>query len=210
MNNFKKFYSKHRQKIGRLVAWNDCHNKFKSGCSNWEKALYLWIYLAQWGMIRGSSNLLWYNWRVLELIVKVLDKYKSYQDCSFTDIKNNKKYVHDMLELKSDLRQKFQEFGISPTDTLLTKCILGTLCSVFAFDRYAKKGLKRVRKMEKFNKKTLSSLSYSDILLHKKIKQAKCELIKQKQINRNHPYFKIVDRCLIELGGFKNKKKVLM
>lgn len=104
--------------------------------------LHLWSYLASWGMLRGSSQLL------QECSIKALSSVVEYlsllPDSDWNlDLGVNKNGICDeiksrrIIQIFKDLREimsKGQKRKASPT--LITKIMLGTLGCVPAFDQY--------------------------------------------------------------------------
>lgn len=69
------------------------------------------------------------------------------------------KIVNDIFNLIEEIRSdsQYTKGNISPTDTLVTKILLGTLGCTPAYDRFFKKGLKAFSEIEKTKR-----LHYSD------------------------------------------------
>ena len=175
---------------GRYVSWQHCNLAFKK-CkekineSNKEcvidyLALHLAFYLASWGMYRGSSFLLQYDYKIHERAVEHIlnPEYEKLWDITIENIdKLDKEEIKSKLasvteqlmevynkykstaikkisqgDGKLDERDKELEENI--TDTLVTKILLGTFGCVPAYDRYVVSALKRIGiKETKFIKK---------------------------------------------------------
>lgn len=116
-----------------------------------ESCLQLGFYLASWGMLRGSSTLLYRSLRYYVPVVKVLaDLPEAAWDLDVPG------YDQESIPLLLDTKKRVQEgFAHHATDTLITKTMLGVLGCVPAFDtdfgrgfnayRCSPKALRRLR-----------------------------------------------------------------
>lgn len=134
----------------RYWSWDHCYKAFHSHLDNDTKALHLANYLASWGMNRGSGGLLQKDYRIHLGTIEILsdNKYTSLDCYDQNDFKENK--VDLLFELESKLSNyyraiKFERMGtqelISPTDTLISKILLGTLSCTPAYDQFFKVGI---------------------------------------------------------------------
>jgi hypothetical protein len=99
--------------------------------------LQLGFYLASWGMMRGSGDLLQRSVRVL---VPVVEQIAS-EPASTWDLDADTLTDHPDAVL--DLSHRIQEaFSIRASDVLLTKVMLGVFGCVPAFDRFFRIGFK--------------------------------------------------------------------
>src|SRR5690606_34013034 len=108
--------------------------------------LELAFYLASWGMYRGSSGLLQKNHLIHKGAVDIvfLTKNQKLKCNEITEVKRNN--IQEILSVKDELASHYSNIyftkgdnkqkSISPTDTLLSKIMLGTLGCVPAYDRY--------------------------------------------------------------------------
>ena len=132
--------------------------------------LYLYAYLASWGMLRNSF-LMQKDFLFSRPVVDVLcsDKY----DCllEFNPFENNaREKAQLIMELVEDIKKcylgkEYFEEGSNKlkkinnvTDTLVTKIILGTVGCTIAYDTYAKKGLSSHRLSQSIGKKSIYEL----------------------------------------------------
>lgn len=102
--------------------------------------LHLGFYLACWGMLRGSSFLLEKSVRSYKNLIITISKMdpKLWE----IDIDNyNKENIKLLLKCKQQIMDSFGEEN-KPTDTLITKIMLGVFANVPAFDQYVKNSLK--------------------------------------------------------------------
>jgi hypothetical protein len=200
----------------RYTSWDNCFKAFSISKQTEIQVLELAFYLASWGMYRGSSGLLQKNYLIHKgavdtVFLKTNQKLKCNQT---TEVK--KESIQAILEVKYQLAKHYSSFyftkgiekpkPISPTDTLLSKIILGTLGCVPAYDRYFIDGLKEM-KMEHtcFNESSLTELFYYIEENEKEIVQVQ-KYIKTK-INRHYPLMKILDMYFWQIGYDKNLKK---
>ena len=175
---------------GRYASWQHCNLAFKE-CrkeiteSNKKEifdylALHLGFYLASWGMYRGSSFLLQYDYKIHQRAVEHIlnPKYEKLWDITIENIdKLDKEEIKSKLasvtEKLVDVYNKYKfnaikkillgdveldegnkELEENITDTLVTKILLGTFGCVPAYDRYVVSALKRIGiKETKFIKK---------------------------------------------------------
>jgi len=100
--------------------------------------LNLAFYLASWGMYRGSSELLQKDYKVHTRIVQEIfnARYSQLWHIDFDTINVDAPEINLILQLAERLRQIYVELLVSPTDTLVTKVILGTLGCTPAYDTY--------------------------------------------------------------------------
>ncbi|MEZ4908223.1 MAG: hypothetical protein R2771_11435 [Saprospiraceae bacterium] len=117
--------------------------------------LHLAFYLASWGMYRGSSGLLQKNHTIHRETVNIILKYKHLQCSKNKEVGIND--LEDIINLIKELQDHYRSITfikdnvkkhINPTDTLISKTILGTLGCLPAMDRYFIDGVKD--KNEKF------------------------------------------------------------
>ncbi|PWJ70523.1 hypothetical protein B0O40_0365 [Ruminococcaceae bacterium R-25] len=150
----------------RYKSWEWCHqaflekkNKYQNSTDDNSKkqiieylSLHLAFYLASWGMYRGSSFLLQRDYKAhIEAIKCILDnKYEILWD--YKPSKDNITSASELLfsndSNNKGLYQRIKESYGSvdnsndlPTDTLITKILMGTLGCVPAFDRFLKAGI---------------------------------------------------------------------
>ncbi len=116
-------------------------------------ALHLAFYLASWGMYRGSSELLQRDYKVHKKVVRdILNQtYRDLWDYSPQSNDNIEKANNLLLNKKTGIYWKIKDDYKSlaktksdgfPSETLVTKILMGTFGCVPAFDRFFKDGLK--------------------------------------------------------------------
>ncbi len=139
----------------RYRSWEHCYTYFQEqGQAGILRdrdtaALHLGFYLASWGMYRGSSFLLQRDYKVHGHVVDVLadPEYAGLWGRDFGSSPDDSRLVASVMKLVSAIRGAYGPFvpavgSAQPTDTLVTKIILGTLGLVPACDRYFIEGLK--------------------------------------------------------------------
>lgn len=125
-------------------SWEHCYSCFQRLQSsrnerNLDSAtLQLAFYLASWGMYRGSSKLLRKDYKVhTRIVLELLDeKYTPLWQLDLDTLKNESPEVDLVIELAKRLGRIYAELQISPTDTLVTKVLLGTFGCIPAYDTF--------------------------------------------------------------------------
>lgn len=157
-SNIYKYVTEYHGKLiydknHRYKSWEHCYGFFTDNSSNSDidsYCLHLAFYLASWGMYRGSSFLLWKDYKVHQEVVKELLKNSDLQEENFLSI--NDAELHRIYELcewiKNWYPQNIKEIDGEPkqvnvTDTLATKIMLGSLGCMPAYDTYFIKGLRK-------------------------------------------------------------------
>lgn len=148
-NYFYSFYKKN--KLSELANEENLQNS----------CLQIGFYLASWGMMRGSSFLLEKSVRNFSNLIIVISKMnpKLWE----IDVPN---YNDENIPLLLDCKQKIIDAlgkENKPSDTLVTKIMLGVFANIPAFDQYFRKSLK----VHSVNKKSL--LKIKDFYLANKI-----------------------------------------
>jgi hypothetical protein len=185
----------------RYDSWKHCFNTFSNINQDDDiLALHLGFYLASWGMYRGSAALLQKSYKVhLGAITLIRNFY--HLRC---DELNEVSTVHkkDILELNKQLFKHYNSFTYfdnknvlkcrKPTDTLISKIILGTLGCSPAFDRYFNDGVKK----HNFSFTSFSDKNFDEIFNF--VDNNKSELLKlQSELmlsqGLHYPLLKLVD-----------------
>lgn len=144
---------------GRYQSWDIVYEDFSKSKDVDFLARSLAIYLASWGMMRGSSKLLSkYNYRIhikaVNTLLSHLDTLRSYP--------NHKDeiaaYVATTWGVIEDLKKYYCGLGVSDTDTLMTKILLGTAAATPAYDRFFKVFLKDQKLIQTLGIKSLSQV----------------------------------------------------
>lgn len=157
---------------GRYRSWEHCNKVFnekhmelvekrKMGSDLSDEdydylALHLSFYLASWGMYRGSSLLLYTDYKIHIPIVKELmkEEYDALWNITYNDLDNEKsKIINLAIKIKEELygdrpdvvKKIYNKKKGSITDTLATKILLGTLACIPAYDVYFTKAIKKYK-----------------------------------------------------------------
>ncbi len=137
---YNYFYSFYKEKRLPELANNE---NLQTSC------LQLGFYLASWGMMRGSSFLLEKSVRNFRELITCISKMDS--RLWEIDVDNyNDENTSILLDCKQQVINSLGEEN-NPSDTLITKIMLGVFANVPAFDTYFRKSLK----VHSFNKKSL-------------------------------------------------------
>ena len=144
-----------KDEFHRYKSWDNCFKAFSTSKQTEIQILELAFYLASWGMYRGSSGLLQKNHLIHKGAVDIIfSKTSQKLKCNqTTEVKREN--IAAILEVKNQLAEHYSSIyftkgadkpkPISPTDTLLSKIMLGTLGCVPAYDRYFIDGLKEMK-----------------------------------------------------------------
>jgi hypothetical protein len=137
----------------RYRSWEHCfahfrqHATFTSPEHIDTASLHLAFYLASWGMYRGSSALLWKDYQIHQpAILKVLaPEFGALWDLDFDDATHDNTIADLIVSLSNALRAIYRQqittvdgapTEFNPSDTLITKFLLGTFGCTPACDRY--------------------------------------------------------------------------
>lgn len=188
--------------FNRYESWKHCYQAFQDvSKDNDYLALHLGFYLASWGMYRGSTGLLQKDYKIHVGAVAIIKNYHKGLRCS-KDFEVSKESIDKIIKLKNDLFHHYNQFNYQtkrntfekkpPTDTLLSKVILGTLGCSPAFDRYFNDGVKSKNiKSTKFTSNSLELLI--DFVEDNKSKILELQQIFLKEDKVYYPLFKVVD-----------------
>ncbi|BBP43118.1 hypothetical protein [Thiosulfativibrio zosterae] len=203
----------------RFISWEHCYLRFSSSdfCKNdFEKdisALHLAFYLASWGMYRGSTDLLNKDYKILLPIIDVIKNHNELRQYNYLDSDQwiSDHYVSKVLDVNSELSEVLKKVfndGATPTDTLVSKILLGTLGCIPAYDRYVKQGMSAEEVTQAISEKGLKSLI--NFCKNKKDKiHALSNIMRLKDDNNLHyPPMKIID-MYFWITGLSKEKEVL-
>ena len=196
----------------RYRSWDYCFTAFSEKKDSENYALQLAFYLASWGMYRGSSGLLQKNHLVHHKVIEIIfdEKYKKLRYTPSNEI--NKNSISIIMQLKNELvkhyeRISFSKAGekkfISPTDTLISKIMLGTLACVPAYDRYFIEGL-RIENAETLKFDEMSLREIFDFIENNKREISEFQKFVKQKTNTYYPVMKIIDMYFWQIG-FDNK-----
>ena len=190
----------------RYKSWEHCYKAFKGQHMPLTDAqidyltLHLAFYLASWGMYRGSSFLFQRDYKIHKPAVELLldPQWSNLRDISGLGL-SNLQNAEKIIQLSERLTKTYERWASgTPTDTLLTKIMLGTLGCTPAYDIYLKTALKAAGIAEpKFTVSSLQSLgqfyqSYQRELTELQTSCSTTDVV--------YPPVKILDMCLFEFG----------
>ncbi len=153
--------SEGRKPDARYASFDYCFNYFQSFRDAGESAflarpdhiqlscLHLGFYLASWGMLRGSAELLKKSARHLTPIVKVIAN----AEASLWEIDAHS-YSEENIQRLLDAARTLRQAQPGMSDILVTKIMLGVFGNVPAFDSNFKNGFR----VAKFGQKTLRKI----------------------------------------------------
>ena len=141
----------------RYKSWEHCYEAFKKAANGTDfvcpgyLSLQLGFYLASWGMYRGSSFLLQYDYTIHDGAVNIVlnSKYNDLFD-PYLCVNNRARYIDLVAEVYEELLKHYTPYhkavkrGGSVSDTLITKILLGVYGCIPAFDRLVKASLKKM------------------------------------------------------------------
>ena len=143
----------------RYRSWDHCYSYFQDlavttiATKNIDlAALHLAFYLASWGMYRGSSFILWKDYRIHVPAVRLLleEEYRQLWNPTLEERPD----LNTLFTLASQLNGIYVESAVTingvtvnrtPTNTLVTKILLGTLACTPAYDRLVCDGMKHIK-----------------------------------------------------------------
>lgn len=205
----------------RFLSWEYCYKEFSdafgrlSSLSNDDYlrlSLYLAFYLASWGMYRGSSFLLQYDYTIHIDAVKMIlqEKYRPLLGIYWNNRAPDYQNLLDLLfELIDGLKGIYRSLRgptvtIDVSDTLITKILLGTLGCVPAYDKNVKAALSkgkssRYQFIQAFSRKSLERLVKFWMDYEADLSPLTSSIKLKSDPSINYPQMKIVDMALWNL-----------
>ncbi|MBT3982915.1 MAG: hypothetical protein HOE90_16260 [Bacteriovoracaceae bacterium] len=193
----------------RYKSWEHCYSHFMDddASSNVDiSCLHLSFYLASWGMYRGSSFLLWKDYRIHKPVVEKLLKNRHLQNYDFSSIDDTD--LKEILDLAKWIKNWYRENinkvngeskSVNATYTLVTKIMLGTVGCIPAYDRYFIDGMRMSGiKYSKLSQTNLSAVS--QFYKNNKAEFIRAQKAIQKKCKVNYPAMKLVDMYFWEIG----------
>ena len=195
----------------RYLSWEYCHEVFKQYRQGRSEAdidylcLHLAWYLASWGMLRNSF-LMQKDYKIHANVVRLI--YQPEWD-ELWELPSDKLaedyYAGQIMKLYRAIAETYKESGAGePTDTLLTKILLGTLGCVPAYDNYFKKGLSYTgAATQTISVNSLKALGNLYIEREEEFEKLKGYCSKRVE----YPSAKIIDMCIFEYGLRKDAEE---
>jgi hypothetical protein len=175
MSGSKSGKNKGRLPTERYASFDYCFNHFQSFRERGdvsslatnenltESCLHVAWYLASWGMLR-NSHLLEKSLRAYEPLIGGLASFNR-RVWEIDVDQYDKQTIDCLLDCQAMIREKLRDGARVPTDTLVTKVMLGVFGNVPAFDQYFRRGLRvgrmssksliRIREFYDLNKELL-------------------------------------------------------
>lgn len=217
------FYDKLRaDSNGRYRSWEHCYKCFYDARNNSTPdldylSLQLAVYLASWGMYRGSSFLLQKDYKVHIPVVKEI--LKTQYDCLLglecvdlrkRDVQERLEELDSFISVYYDkVRKSVKETVVKNklSTTLITKILMGTLGCVPAYDRYFIDGIKD-QKVTTGNFNMQSLLKLVDFY---ESNQTRLEEVRRslKVYDLPYPQMKLLDMGFWQIGFEKDTDKGL-
>jgi len=166
----RKYYKTAKNPDSRFRSWDHCYGFFQKNYNNLQKveveneaALRLGFYLASWGMYRGSGFLLEYTYEIHKFVIRELALSKEFLQLCPYDVGTNPNDINlapDIKTLVQLIRNAYyNNLNETPTDTLISKILLGTTGCLPACDTYFVKGFRSEgNPYPKLNKKFIKNI----------------------------------------------------
>lgn len=188
----------------RYLSWEYCHEAFKRYRRERSDAdvdylcLHLAWYLASWGMLRNSF-LMQKDYKIHAAVVQLIYQPEWEELWDITPEKLAQEwYANRIMKLSEGITEAYVASGGGiPTETLLTKILLGTIGCVPAYDRYFKKALSLTGAApQSYSVKSLVELGKLYIA-----RQEEFEMLRKHCCDRvEYPAAKVIDMCFFEYG----------
>lgn len=197
----EKYVKNNNKEYQRYNSWNHCFKAFKDLNQDSDfLALNLAFYLASWGMYRGSSNLLDKDYKVHVEAINIIKQFAHLRCDENNEVSINS--IEDILILVNKLSIYYKGHTVTPTDTLISKIILGTLGCIPAFDRFFIQGVKN----EKQHFTTLKKRSLNKLFQF--INENEKQLNTLKEVYPQYSIMKLIDMYYWQIGyDFDNKNR---
>ena len=188
----------------RYLSWEYCHEAFRLNRRPQIDAtidylcLHLAWYLASWGMLRNSF-LMQKDYKIHADVVRLIYQPEWGDLWDISPVKlSQENYAGRIMKLSESITEVYVASGAGiPTETLLTKILLGTVGCVPAYDRYFKKALADTcAAPQVFSAKSIRTLGnlYLD-------HEDEFEKLRKHCGSRiEYPAAKILDMCFFEYG----------
>jgi len=180
---YNYFYSFYKQnKLSELANEKNLQNS----------CLQIGFYLASWGMMRGSSFLLEKSVRNFsDLIIAISKMNPKFWEIDVPNYDDEK--ISLLLKCKQEIIDALEKEN-NPSDTLVTKIMLGIFANIPAFDQYFRKSLK----VHSVNKKSL--LKIKEFYLENKddfdsFKIHTFDFLTSKKTDNIYTKAKLIDMC---------------
>lgn len=186
----------------RFRSWEHCYTYFgRTDVDRDIACLHLALYLASWGMYRGSSFLLGKDYQVHQGVVDHLLQQSHLRGLDPADATAGT--WDEVMELTGFIRCAYSTHGVEViTDTLVTKILLGVLGCIPAYDRFFIQGL-RVSGIpySKLSKGNLMAVVEFYSKHRQEFDQVRFTVLnKNNDFEMSYPPMKLVDMHLWQIG----------
>jgi len=167
-------------------------------------SLHLGFYLASWGMMRGSTELLQRDYKIHEKAVKVILDNSKLNNLELADIPDNWSNIASFREkLETAYKTSGNDHLTNLSDTLVTKIIMGVYGIVPAYDNYVCNTLKKYdfcNAKGKYGEDSIKAIChyFNKPDAQKFLSQCQKEI---SQPDLVYPQMKIIDMILWEIGA---------
>ena len=219
LENANKFYDElDKNRNHRSCSWEHCYSAFYDVIKNERVqdydylALHLAFYLASWGMYRGSSFLLQYDYKVHVVPIKeyLLDNKDLFGiEWSKLDEDELKEKLNLLEDLSNKLKEYYEKLRVAisdkdikteVSDILITKILLGSLGCVPAYDSFFKVAARKYNVTTGiYNTKSINKLVEFYKNNENDLEETRKHLI-IKNTDIKYPQMKLLDMALWELG----------
>jgi len=200
----------------RYKSWEHCFSYFQRSqeIKNDYASLQLAFYLASWGMYRGSSYLLWKDYKIHEDLIDLLKQRNIISNkldlAKEKDSENIELIINTINIIKEYYFKKIKnvngkEKKVRPSITLASKVLLGINACIPAFDRFFITGMKINNLGGSINKKTLQNI-FNYYRINQIEFDSSCKYIK-KHSGIEYPPMKLVDMYFWEIGRKEEERK---
>jgi hypothetical protein len=214
-----KFHNESKNKLHhRYRSWEHCYQYFRQRAPDnvaddrTHAALQLGFYLASWGMYRGSSFLLQHTYTVHEGVIDLLveDRFKPLWEHEYGTGDFDTKLGPLIMEAVNAIKTVYKPFvdkkgSQQPTDTLVSKIILGTFGCLPACDRFFIDGFKKEEdSFSCINKQFIDRIS---VFCANNIDELYEVQIEIEEKGFRYPMMKLVDMYFWQIGYDLDRQK---
>lgn len=207
----------------RFKSWEWCHLQFKNEYKKYHTSnnkenivdklsLGLGFYLSSYGMYRGSTFIFKCDYKIHKEIVEIIldEKYDILWD--YDPLNDEECKAKDLIFNKKDgifykIKESYEKIDpqFKPTNTLITKILMGTFGCIPAFDEFFKKGIREIDDCFK-NRIMLNSKTFSKLC---KFALENKEILKitSEKVHTEYPLMKCLDIAFWEIGVGKEENK---
>ena len=200
----------------RYRSWEHCFRyfqRFRKKSKTFDldtAALHLGFYLASWGMYRGSTFLLWKDYKIHAPAVSVLidPEYGALWETNAIPHRIDER-ITLVVKLSTAIANSYQQNirfvrgkqrQVAPTNTQITKTLLGTLACAPACDRYFRDGFRTAGLKYSENTTKFLRRVYKFIIENKNELRAVQQTVNERSPTL-YPTMKIVDMYFWQIGA---------